>query len=206
MATSPPTIHKNSKWEIHMWHKKQTWKHNIYKCCAYWPYLILKALKIYNERLLNILLFVVDINSLSFNIRVLSQTQNKTQWLAACGHTCPHAANHCALFWAWDFSWRTATVLVFMVCILKVYVSENRFIYWITSYSRTHCQEQTELKNKTNKNNNSTQQKKWISVVSEHWARDPSSASTEVSFVQNCFLIWGWIFTFMAFLGSCKFS
>ena len=71
MATSPPTIQKNSKWKIHMWQKNM--KHNIYKCYAYWPYLILKALKIYNERLLNILLFVVDINSLSFNILGLFQ-------------------------------------------------------------------------------------------------------------------------------------
>ena len=59
----------------------------------------------------------------------------KAQWLAACGHkwiamicclwtqikrngwlladTCPQAANHCALFLACVFSWRTATFLVF---------------------------------------------------------------------------------------------
>ena len=33
---------------------------------------------------------------------VQSPTQNKAQWLAACGQVCPQAANHCALFWVWE--------------------------------------------------------------------------------------------------------
>ena len=32
---------------------------------------------------------------------VQSQTQNKTQWWLL---TCPQAANHCALFWVWEWT------------------------------------------------------------------------------------------------------
>ena len=76
---------------------------------------------------------------------VQSQTQNKAQWLAACGHvpassqslrfilslikrndwlladTCPQAANHCALFWVWE--WNINNVY-FENMVSQIYPSE----------------------------------------------------------------------------------